>query len=189
MIYYDRNMSLKAQQKIESKARILNVASRLFKKNGFAATGIDQVMSEAGLTAGAFYAHFKSKNDLLQQALQHSVKNSQQNLFKNTDSFAVIMNRYVSIVHRDLPEKGCVLPALAAELTRTSDDSKNLISDYIQNWVNEIIPYLQGGKPEALKLISNAVGAILLSRMTRSDLSNEILNASQQKNLSGLEKN
>ncbi|MCC2679858.1 MAG: acrR, partial [Pseudobdellovibrio sp.] len=53
--------NLKKEQKILSKERILNVASRLFKKNGFTATGIDQIMEEAGLTAGAFYAHFKSK--------------------------------------------------------------------------------------------------------------------------------
>ena len=78
-------MSQKSLQKIESKERILNVASRLFKKHGYAATGIDQIMNEAGLTAGGFYAHFKSKTDLLEQSIEHSLNNSRQLLIRDTE--------------------------------------------------------------------------------------------------------
>ena len=77
------NLNHKKQQKIESKERILNVASRLFKKNGYTATGIDQIMEEAGLTAGGFYAHFQSKTDLLEQTISHSLKKSRQLLMKD----------------------------------------------------------------------------------------------------------
>ena len=78
-------MSQKSIQKLESKERILNVASRLFKKHGYAATGIDLIMAEAGLTAGGFYAHFKSKTDLLEQAIEHSLKHSRQLLTRDTE--------------------------------------------------------------------------------------------------------
>ncbi|MEK6627690.1 MAG: TetR/AcrR family transcriptional regulator, partial [Bdellovibrionota bacterium] len=114
----------KKQQKIESKERILNVASRLFKKNGFSSTGIDQVMAEAGLTSGGFYAHFESKTDLLEQVIEHSFKFSKQLLMKDIEhlpaeeKIQTVMSRYVSILHRDLPEKGCIIPSLASEIYR-----------------------------------------------------------------------
>ena len=185
-------MSAKSTQRIESKERILNVASRLFKKNGFSATGIDQVMLEAGLTAGGFYAHFKSKTDLLEQTIEHSIKHSQHLLFKDTehlsgeDKIKVIMSRYVSAGHRDLAEKGCILPALAAEIHRGTKNSNELISHYINKWADEMAAHMpiekQSEKKQmALAMISKAVGAILLSRMLiNSDLSNELLKAAQK---------
>lgn len=183
-------MNLKARQKIESKQRILNVASRLFKKNGYAATGIDAIMAEAGLTAGGFYAHFKSKTDLLEQTLEHAVKKSAQLLMKDevpltgSDKINSMMKKYVSVVHRDLVEKGCVLPALGSEIYRTSKRSRQIAGEYIDKWANamakewpEAIPDNQK-KQKALGLISQAVGAILLSRLVESPfVSQDFLNS------------
>lgn len=183
-------MNLKQQQKIESKERILNVASRLFKKNGFSATGIDQIMAESGLTAGGFYAHFKSKNDLLEQVIEHSFKFSKNLLFKDLDGLSdqeklkIVMQRYVSTLHRDLPEKGCIIPALASEIHRTTKKSAQIVGLFIQKWAEFIAQQLPGELPyeqkkqKALKLISQAVGAVLLSRMTKeTDLSDQILSS------------
>lgn len=177
-------MNTKSKQRIESKERILNVACRLFKKNGYAATGIDLIMSEAGLTAGGFYAHFRSKTDLFEQAIEHSMKHSRQLLIKDTEHLSgeekikAIMNRYISVGHRDLAEKGCILPALAAEIPRGTKKSNEMVAYYIRKWANEIsqhMPY-----ENALALISKAVGAILLSRMVKnSGLSDEIITAAR----------
>lgn len=184
--------NLKKLQKIESKERILNVASRLFKKNGFTATGIDQIMEEAGLTAGAFYAHFKSKTDLLEQSIEHSFKFSRHLLLKDTEhlqgeeKIRTIMSRYISAAHRDLPEKGCMIPALASEIYRGSNKSSELIGKYVNKWAELMIEHITGDvtyeekKEIALNLISQAVGAILLSRMVNnSKLSDEILASSK----------
>lgn len=182
----------KKLQKIESKERLLNVASRLFKKNGYSATGIDQIMLEAGLTAGAFYAHFKSKADLLDQCIEHSFQYTFQHLFKDTaqlrgeEKIQTILNRYVSKSHRDLPEKGCILPALAAELYRGSKKSKEIINQYLNKWA-EILGSefsepisAEEKKQKALKLISQAVGVILLSRMVKeTELSNSLINSAR----------
>lgn len=213
--------NLKTLQKNESKVRILNVASRLFKKNGYTATGIDQVMHEAGLTAGGFYAHFKSKTDLLEQVVEHSLKHSYQVLTKDIENLSseekikLILNRYVSTLHRDLPEKGCILPALAAEIYQEKNrggsrvnggqssgsncgakvETKKLneiICQYLANWADLLAQHLpdeversEGAdlnlslkKQKALNLISQAVGAILLSRMVgETKLSDEIINS------------
>lgn len=187
-------MNLKKIQKIESKERILNVASRLFKKNGYAATGIDQIMMEAGLTAGAFYAHFKSKTDLLEQSIEHSMKHSMQILTRGLEDIPkeekikTVMSRYISILHRDIPEKGCVLPSLASEIYRGTKKSNQIIMKYINSWVHFLKRYLPDEltedqkKQKALSMISQAVGAVLLSRMlVQTDLSEEIITASLAK--------
>ena len=178
-------MNVKSKQRIESKERILNVACRLFKKNGYAATGIDLIMGEAGLTAGGFYAHFRSKTDLLEQAIEHSMRHSRQLLLKDTEHLSgeekikAIMNRYISAGHRDLAEKGCILPALAAEIPRGTGKSNQLVSYYIRKWADEISQHMP--QENALALISKAVGAILLSRMVNNTgLSDDILRAARK---------
>lgn len=185
--------NLKKLQKIESRERILNVASRLFKKNGFTATGIDQIMEEAGLTAGAFYAHFKSKTDLLEQSVEHSFKFSRNLMMKDTEHMSgeekirTIMNRYISTLHRDLPEKGCMIPALASEIYRGSDKASEMIGKFLNKWAQLMMIHIEGDftpaekKQKALNIISQAVGAILLSRMVKNtELSDEIINSAQR---------
>lgn len=186
-------MNPKKLQKIESKDRILNVASRLFKKNGYAATGIDQVMEEAGLTAGGFYAHFKSKTDLLEQTIEHSIKHSCQLLTKDIEHLSgeekikTVMGRYISSLHRDLPEKGCILPALASEIYRGTKKSSEIISKFINNWADFLVQYLPDlisedeKKEKALNMISQAIGAVLLSRMVKeTKLSDEIISSARR---------
>jgi TetR/AcrR family transcriptional repressor of nem operon len=183
-------VNLKHEQRAQSKERILNVASRLFKKNGFSATGIDQIMEEAGLTAGAFYAHFNSKKDLFEQSLEHSMKNSRKMLLKDTEELAgdekirAVMKKYVSTLHRDLVEKGCALPALASELYRASKKNNQLVAKYLSSWVFMIeqnLPSSMNAKAKrkkALALISQAVGAVLLSRLSGgTELSDEIISS------------
>lgn len=182
--------NLKKEQKLLSKERILNVASRLFKKNGFTATGIDQIMEEAGLTAGAFYAHFKSKKDLFEQSLDHSMKESRRMLLKGTEhlegeeKIRAVMKKYVSHLHRDMVEKGCALPSLASELYRASKKNNQQVAKYLSSWVFLIEQNLPPEwnattkRKKALSLISQAVGAILLARLSGgSEISDEIINS------------
>ncbi len=180
-------------QKEESKARILTVSARLFRTKGYGATGIDQIMQEAGLTAGAFYSHFGSKEDLFEQSLAHALEYSRKLLTKDTenlygdDKTNAVLKRYCSLSHRDFPEKGCVLPSLAAEIYRGTNTSKFLISDYIQKWADLIASHLaeelsaESRRDKALQLISRSVGAVLLSRMVdTTSLSEKILLSSQK---------
>lgn len=182
----------KKKQKTESRQRILNVASRLFKKQGYKSTGIDQIMEEAGLTAGAFYAHFKSKNSLLDETLIFMLENSKNLLFKNLDQLTslekieTVMHRYCSSGHRDFPDRGCVLPSIAAELHRESEGSAKIISNYINQWAEFLIknlPNQPNQRVRSLQIISQCVGAILLSRLTASQsISDEILKSNQNLN-------
>ncbi len=184
--------SLKTIQKEESRVRILNVASRLFRKQGYKATGIDQIMSEAGLTAGAFYAHFKSKDDLFENMLDFTLRQMRSLLLKDTENIQgaqkteVILKRYCSIPHRDFPERGCALASLAAELHRGTPKTDRIVANYIEKWAEIIVENLDSSlsleerKAKALQYISRAIGALLLSRMVKeTSLSETLLKAAQ----------
>lgn len=185
--------SLKSLQKEESRIRILNVASRLFRSQGYKATGIDQIMKDAGLTAGAFYAHFKSKDDLFEHTLEYSLRQMRVLLTKDlenlqgTEKTEAVLKRYCSTAHRDFPERGCVLASLAAELHRGTKKSDQIIAKYIEKWAFMISENLddsitpQKKNELALQLISRSVGALLLSRMVKeTQLSENLLLASQK---------
>jgi TetR/AcrR family transcriptional repressor of nem operon len=182
--------NLKTRQKEESRQNILNAASKLFREKGYQATGVDELMEKAGLTAGAFYAHFKSKKELLLESLRYGLEKNRGRLLAGTENqqglpfVKTVLGRYVSETHRDNPQSGCPLPAMAAELYRSADETKEIVSLYLEEWVKILSPALPGSKDEkraeALRLISQAVGGILLSRMAELELSKEILKAARE---------
>jgi len=182
-------MNEKEKQKAASRERILEAAAALFRARGFSATGVDELMKEAGLTAGAFYAHFKSKQELFDLTLEHLIKGSAQRLTKGLDLEASgkrpvvveLMARYVCEAHRDNPELGCAIPAIASEISRHSKRGKATVAHYVGRWITLFERNLEGTprarREQALRLISQAVGAVLIARMLPEDLSREFLHA------------
>lgn len=178
-------MTEKEKQKAESRERILDAAARLFREQGFTATGVDQLMSEAGLTAGAFYAHFKSKQELFDHTLEHMLNSSARRLTKGLpldaggSTVAEMMLRYVNEAHRDNPDLGCAIPAIASEISRHSKRGKETIGGYVDRWVTLFERNLGGEKKArrelAFRLISQAIGSVLLARMVPEEMSKEIL--------------
>lgn len=167
-------------RKAESRERILNAASLLFREQGYTATGVDALMAEAGLTAGAFYAHFKSKQDLFDCVIDHILRKGVSHftgglqLENNQQIVQELMLRYVSEHHRDHPENGCLLPSVAAEIGRHSHKGKHAIGAHLDRWAKL---FEKGGQSRetSLRLIAQAVGAVLLARMVPRTLSKEIL--------------
>lgn len=103
-----------------TRERILEAASRLFREHGIAAVGLAKIMAEAGLTVGTFYTHFKSKEDLLQEALLQSLKARNEALRQAllAGDLELAVRTYLSAEHRDAPGAGCPAAALAAEVAR-----------------------------------------------------------------------
>lgn len=101
----------------ETRARILEVASRLFREQGIATIGLSKVMTEAGLTVGTFYTHFKSKEALVQQVVLRALVSRHEALSQVIDLEAAV-HAYLSPEHRDEAGAGCPVAALAPELAR-----------------------------------------------------------------------
>ena len=132
------------EHKQRTRRRILKAAARRFRRQGFERTGIDRVMSDAGLTVGGFYSHFESKEALLAQVLDETVVETRRQLMGGLselppeERLQEIVRRYLSRQHRDQREAGCALPGLAAEVSRCSPRTRKVLGRYLEDLVTEL---------------------------------------------------
>jgi len=177
-------MNKRIIQKNHTRILILKTAGKLFRKNGFASTGIDSIMHKSGLTVGGFYAHFKSKKDLIKHCLSDIYQNSMSTLLMGTSEnpqikIKQIFKRYLSTYHRDSKDSCCPLVSIAAELERESKITSTITKEYLEKFIHEIV-LLGLSRQEAIREISRNVGALLLSRILKGQsLSDEIINDNQ----------
>lgn len=164
-------LNSRERQKQQSHAKILKAAATLFGKQGLQATGIDQIMKKAGLTAGAFYAHFDSKDHLIEEVLWSSLPIHQHVPANEFIGF------YLSPEHRDHPESACPLATLGSDLARADRHLKVRISKRLDEVIRERIKTDSPvAKKKALAGLSLAVGAMILSRITKdTELSDAFL--------------
>ena len=136
-------MRYKSGYKEEKRKELLKISGQLAKKDGFAATGVDGFMKAAGVTSGAFYSHFSSKQDLFKALVENELKNSIQLWQSNPHNQAELwiefeLNRYLTLSHVEHPNHGCVLPTLATEVARSDEEINNAIN---KNY-SAVMPYL-----------------------------------------------
>lgn len=109
------------EHKAQARQSIVKASGAVAKKSGFGTTGIDELMQAAGLTSGAFYKHFDSKDELLEAITSAELERS-LNLFfsgKGEESdLTTLIERYLSRTHLKTPDKGCILPTLSVEIGR-----------------------------------------------------------------------
>jgi TetR/AcrR family transcriptional repressor of nem operon len=99
--------------------RIVREASRLFRERGFEDVTVAEVMKAAGLTHGAFYNHFDSKEALMAAAVEYAMQRTLHGVkgsFKSVGGRRAYLDRYLSTKHRDTPEAGCAMAALSSEI-------------------------------------------------------------------------
>ncbi|QRM55242.1 TetR/AcrR family transcriptional regulator [Sinorhizobium sp. BG8] len=168
------------EQARENRQRIIETAAQLFRENGIHAVGIDAVMKGAGLTHGGFYGHFKSKDDLVAEAVSHAIRQgeSADPAIPSLEAFAAA---YLAPSHRDAVGDGCAVAALGPEIARLPAGQRGEITDYVRSRI-ALIGKLQeeaGQKPDrarAIRDLSSLVGALVMSRLVEDpDLSDEIL--------------
>ena len=173
--------------KRRTRERILEAASGLFRERGYAATGVDAVMSSADLTAGAFYAHFRSKEDLLARSLEKAFSDSSRNW---QEQFKKLRGRawmrkfawfYLSKEHRDSPEQGCPIPALAPEIGRIGGPSRAVFERHLRELFEAIklqVDPAAVDHSDVIPAVALCVGGLMLARAVNDRaLSDEILSA------------
>jgi TetR/AcrR family transcriptional regulator, transcriptional repressor for nem operon len=173
-------MRYPAEETAAKHERIVKEASRLFRERGFENVSVGDVMRAAGLTHGAFYAHFASKEELQAAAVAYGQKVSLERMqhrdsSKGKESYA---DRYLSRWHRDNPGDGCTMAALAPEVARSTPELKAAFEQGLQN----ILSAKSGDRKEAIFHAAAMIGGVVLARAVQDQrFSDEILRSVRQK--------
>ena len=190
-LYYDRNiipgMRYPVDHKRRTRERILSAAAAMFRRQGYSATGVDTVMASAGLTAGAFYSHFRSKQILLAKALDAAFRQSRrdwQNRLKGLRGRVWIREFaafYLSEGHRDAADLGCPMPALTPEVWRGGGAARAVFEQHLRDLVDTVAQQVNSTTPargHAISAIALSVGGLMLARTVKDGkFSEEILSA------------
>src|SRR5215470_885104 len=173
------------EHKKETRGRILRAAGRLFRENGYDGVGVDAVMSEAGLTAGGFYAHFPSKEALFSEVIAGVLAERNASLaeqlkdVEGLDWLSTLVKIYLSRTHRDLVGEGCPLPTLTPDVIRSGESTRENYEDQLRQYLEAIEAQMpEGSQPSqdrALALIAQCVGGLMIARAVKDEaLSNQI---------------
>lgn len=172
--------------KASTRRRMIEASGRRFKRDGFDGAGIAALVADAGLTNGAFYGHFDSKDHLISTVVAEQLS-AQASVVEGlpTGSVAAYVAAYLSPEHRDDPAGGCPSAALLDEVVRQADDTRRAYTDGARRLVDAIARHLDHGDPadareRALGLYTLLVSSLQLARaVTDPDLSEEILAAAR----------
>jgi TetR/AcrR family transcriptional repressor of nem operon len=172
-------MRVSRQQAEENRQTVIDVASRLFREHGFDGIGLKDLMAGAGLTQGAFYKQFESKDDLAAQASKRALESafstwSAVGESNPEDPFGAMVAYYLSMGHRALRGDGCPVVALGSDAARQSDDVKAAfqtgIEKYLEllgGWIGDAGDAQSGGK--AMAILSTMIGAMVLARAVNDE--------------------
>ncbi|WKB55916.1 TetR/AcrR family transcriptional regulator [Eleftheria terrae] len=165
-------MRYPSTHKQETRAKLLAASRAIAKRGGFEKTGVDALMSAIGLTGGAFYSHFPSKQALFEQVICEELENSARMLAGDEDAppdhVAKCLRSYLSSFHAAHPETGCALPTLGPEIARSGPEVRKTVEKAVKkahkSWSERI------EDPDAAwSLIAQCVGALVLARAVESD--------------------
>ncbi len=175
------------EEAAQTRKRIVTAASGEFRKNGIVATGLNDLMSAAGLTHGGFYKHFESKDQLVAEACVEAVQTAIfERLAAAASQGAGTAAAYLSTDHRDNPATGCPLSAIGSELARSDEKTRAAATAGFLKLV-EIMARQFGKLPpstarrRALVAVATMIGALTMSRIvTDPELSAVILKEAEK---------
>jgi TetR/AcrR family transcriptional regulator, transcriptional repressor for nem operon len=172
------------EHKQATRQRILDTAGRRFKTDGIDGSGVATLMADAGLTNGAFYAHFSSKEDLVANVVADQLSSQARGISELPPGRAgleTFLRYYLSAQHRDDPGDGCPVAALLDEIGRCPTAAKDALTEGVKVIVGEIAAHLAPRNPpsafgKALALYTMSVGTLQLSRaLSDQQLADEVL--------------
>jgi TetR/AcrR family transcriptional regulator, transcriptional repressor for nem operon len=182
-------MTTKIEQKQQTNATILESAARLLREKGISGARVADVMKGAGLTVGGFYAHFASKEALIDTTIRRTAREMRARLFARLDTkpladrAEVVLKRYLSAAHRDDLAGGCPFPAVVGEVATTASEHATVLGEQLDALATELETYLPATdklprRHLALAVLALMYGGLSLARAVRgSELSDEIIRA------------
>jgi TetR/AcrR family transcriptional repressor of nem operon len=177
-------MRYSKDHKQATRQRILEAAGRRFKRDGIDGAGLATVMADAGLTNGAFYAHFSSKEDLVANVLAEQLRAQRQSLDAEPSDRAgleAFVRSYLSPEHRNQFADGCPSAALLDEIARRPADTRDVFTEEVMGVVDDIAARInptdvEAGRVDALTVFGLMVGTLQLARtLTDRQLADRLL--------------
>ena len=159
------------EHKLETRKRIIETAGRRFKRDGIDGSGVATLMKDAGLTNGAFYAHFASKEDLVASAISEQLREQREwldTIAPGRPGVEQMIREYLSPEHRDNPEGGCPSAALLDEIIRCADPTKQAYTDSVLTFIDDIAARLSPDDPHSARATVLSVYALLVGTLQLS---------------------
>jgi TetR/AcrR family transcriptional regulator, transcriptional repressor for nem operon len=185
-------MRYSKEHKFQTHARIVKRASVKLREKGAHGIGVADLMKEAGLTHGGFYAHFDSRDALVIEAFTHAMDRSTEHWRKQAEAtspekrLSTIVNSYLSSLHRDNPGQGCAVPTLGAEIARESIKTRRAFAVRMQQMIEMLAKQFHGVPPkaarkQAMAAMATMMGSLVMARIAgNSELSDEILKSGRE---------
>lgn len=161
-------------RKAISHERIVAVAARAIRRGGFHGVGVADIMKEAGLTHGGFYAHFRSRDALLAEALERAARDTAarvrdgvaQRQGRGASPLRALVEAYLSDRHLAEIETGCAVAALASEMPRQAAEVREAAAQRVRDMLALVRSALPADAPaqSAAAVVSQMVGALQMAR-------------------------
>ena len=186
--------SIRSNNKEASHERIVSAAARAIRRSGYGGTGVADIMKEAGLTHGAFYAHFASREAMLAEAADRAGAESVAAAASVVaaappdQSLQTIIQAYLSKEHLGSIETGCPIPALGSEMPRQSPEVRRAATRRIKEMVDLVARQLPdwgqpGAHERALVTVATLVGTLMLARAVDDPALSDALRSATLKSL------
>src|SRR4051795_5428706 len=155
--------------------RIVEAAARAIRRSGYGGTGVADIMKDAGLTHGGFYAHFESREAMLAEAADRAGADTVATMTRVADAapptqaLEAMIRAYLSKAHVEAVETGCAVAALGSEMPRQAPEVRRAATRRIKEMIDLVARHLPdwgqaGAHEHALVAVSTMVGALILAR-------------------------
>ena len=185
-------MRYSKEHKQETHARIVKKASVRLREKGAHGIGVADLMKDAGLTHGGFYAHFDSREALVIEAFGFAMDRSVERWRKKAEltppdkRLAAIVDSYLTPTHRDDPGHGCAIPALSAEIARESPKTRKAFAAKLEQMIGMIAEQMpdlprKTARKQAMASLATMMGTLVLARVAgNGEFSDDILGAGRE---------
>lgn len=182
-------MRYSKEHKQETHERIVKRAAVRLREKGAHGIGVADLMKEAGLTHGGFYAHFDSREALVIEAMAHIMDRGTERWRKLGEQtlpekrLATIVDSYLTAAHRDDPGHGCAIPTLGADIARESPKTRKAFATKLEQMIDMLASLIPDASPkaarkQAMATLGTMMGTLVMARIAgNGEFSDEILAA------------
>ena len=185
-------MPYTAEHKAQTRQRIIESAAHQLCEKGIGGVSVAELMKEAGLTHGGFYAHFGSKAALVAEAAAYALGATTQMLNEAAEGappsrrLKALVDTYVNRHHVAHPGEGCAIAALGPELSRETPKTRKAFGRVLDKMISMVASHTgarseKAAREQAIATIATMVGTIVMARaVDDKDFANEILKTGRE---------